>query len=73
MVIKTDQLVVKYFDDTPVMAWVKELTSRPGEVAVLCVTIVEDKEVFFESDLESLEVVDVQRQKTDSLGDHHYL
>lgn len=62
MVIKADQLVVKHFDDTPVMAWVKKLTDRPGEVAVVCFAPPgcnpEFPEGFeFESDLESLEVV----------------
>ncbi len=63
MVIKADQLVVKYFDDTPIMAWVKELTSRPGEVAVLCVTP-EGHE--FKSDLDSLEVVNAPRSEANT-------
>lgn len=59
MVLQNEQLVVANIPEfeTPVMAWIRELSSKPGVPAVVCVT----PEGFeFEADFDVLEVVHVK-------------
>ena len=75
MEIRANQLVLAKVPgiETSVLAWVKSLTTSPGSVSVLCTTLVEEKLLSFESELEHLEVIIGSRETSDADADIQYL